>query len=170
MIASRICITGSSVKTYTDEISLPPAAEERCRLTMGRGLMKRILFAFLLVMTVGLQVDEAQAASDLTGIWKCNDGGKYFLRQVGVDLWWLGESQDKGGIWTNVYQGKIQGTQIRGRWADVPQGQTMNSGEMILQINNANQLTAVSKTGGFGGSLWTREGAVPPPLPPAGIR
>ena len=93
---------------------------------------------------------------DLTGKWRGNDGGAYFLRQVGNQVWWYGQSGDGGGSWTNVFHGRIEGHQVLGTWADVPQGRVMNSGEMSLQVVAPNLLRAVNRTGGFGGSEWSR--------------
>lgn len=96
------------------------------------------------------------APRDLTGRWRGNDGGSYYLRQAGSQLWWYGQSGDNGTAWSNVFHGRIQGNQVIGDWVDVPHGRNMNRGEMLLQILGPNQLRAVHKTGGFGGSEWTR--------------
>jgi len=101
-------------------------------------------------------VHAAQVALDLTARWNCNDGGTYFMRQVGNVLWWLGQSRDGGASWTNVFHGLISGNTISGRWADVPHGRIMNHGEMTLQIQAPNHLVATHRTGGFGGSDWRR--------------
>jgi len=106
-----------------------------------------------------ISMESACAAStlaDLTGRWNCNDGGTYYVHQIGKTVWWFGESRDKGGSWTNVFQGQIQENLIRGQWVDVPHGTTMNSGEMTLQIQAPDRLVAIKKTGGFGGSQWSR--------------
>jgi hypothetical protein len=95
-------------------------------------------------------------AGDLTGRWNCNDGGRYFLRLVGAEVWWVGMSGDGGASWTNVFQGRVEGNQVRGRWADVPHGRAASQGEMNLQIAGPNQLRATHRTGGFGGSEWNR--------------
>ncbi len=95
-------------------------------------------------------------SADLTGRWRCNDGGTYYLRQVGNQLWWYGQSGDGGNSWSNVLSGQIEGGQVSGRWADVPHGRIMGSGEMTLQIVAPNLLRAINRTGGFGGSEWTR--------------
>ena len=116
--------------------------------------------------TVAVTQSQPGPAVSLTGRWSANDGGTYYLRQVGSELWWYGQSGDGGQSWSNVYQGTIQGEQITGSWADVPHGRIQSSGVMSLAINNPNQLTATNRTGGFGGSVWTRQGAVavtPPP-------
>ena len=113
---------------------------------------------------------QGQQSVNLTGRWSANDGGTYYLRQLGNELWWYGQSGDGGQTWSNVYQGTIRGEQISGRWADVPHGRVQSSGVMDLVINNPNQLTATTRTGGFGGSVWTRQGAVAvaPPAPGVG--
>jgi len=92
----------------------------------------------------------------LTGKWFCNDGGSYFIRQVGNEIWWHGISGDGGATWSNVFHGRLNGDQISGRWADVPQGRVQNAGEMTIQILGNNKFKAIRKTGGFGGSEWTR--------------
>lgn len=117
--------------------------------------MKRTLFLLMIIFILGFSTADAQA-QNLTGRWTCNDGGKYYLHQRGNALWWLGESGDNGVTWTNVFQGQIAGTQISGKWADVPQGRIMSSGVMVLQIVNPNYLKAINRTGGFGGSEWRR--------------
>ena len=97
-----------------------------------------------------------QAAQDLTGQWRANDGGTYYINQIGNTVWWYGESGDGGATWTNVFHGTIQSNRVVGEWSDVPKGRIDSSGEMELQIDSAGQLRATRKTGGFGGSVWTR--------------
>jgi hypothetical protein len=92
----------------------------------------------------------------LTGKWYCNDGGSYFIRQIGNEVWWHGLSRDGGATWSNVFHGRLAGNQVTGRWADVPQGRIQNAGEMTLQILGNNKFRVIRKTGGFGGSEWTR--------------
>ena len=89
---------------------------------------------------------------DLTGKWYCDDGGTYYIRQVGNELFWYGEGLD----WTNVAHGKVSGNYIILSWADVPKAAFMNEGILILRIISSNKLQAVYKTGGFAGSIWWR--------------
>lgn len=124
--------------------------------------MKRSVFFLIAILVLAFSAANAQA-QNLTGRWTCDDGGKYYVHQVGNEVWWLGESGDNGATWTNVFQGQIAKAQINGKWADVPQGKIMSSGVMVLQIVDPNHLKAINKTGGFGGSNWTREGSTPPP-------
>jgi hypothetical protein len=46
--------------------------------------------ATLLVLAAGSKA--APEKSDLTGRWVCDDGGTYFVRQVGDEVWWTGKS------------------------------------------------------------------------------
>ena len=101
-------------------------------------------------------VKTASQPADLTGVWNCDDGGKYYIRQLGNTFWWYGEANPDSPGWSNVMYGNINGNTINGNWADVPKGSTMNNGIMKLNIESNNRLSAISKTGGFGGSVWTR--------------
>lgn len=94
--------------------------------------------------------------ANLTGQWRCNDGGTYYLRQLGNKVWWFGRSKDNGASWTNVFHGTIHGQRIVGQWADVPHGKARSSGRMTLHIQSPGSLRSIHKTGGFGGSAWTR--------------
>lgn len=94
------------------------------------------------------------AQADITAVFHCNDGGTYYVRQVGNQLWWYGESGDGGRSWSNVFNGTISGDTVQGNWADVPKGATRNSGYMTLRINGSNLFYATYQTGGFGGSVW----------------
>ncbi len=96
------------------------------------------------------------ATIDLSGQWQGNDGGIYYIRQVGNRVWWSGESANNGGDWSNVFQGTVAGTRLTGNWADVPKGTSRQSGSLNLQLNSANRLSIVSQTGGFSGTEWTR--------------
>ncbi len=93
----------------------------------------------------------------LTGQWKCDDGGIYYIRQVGEQVWWYGQSDNDGASWSNVFRGRIQGNRVMGQWADVPKGNNRGAGEMLIQITSIDRFRAIDKTGSsFGGSEWTR--------------
>jgi hypothetical protein len=110
----------------------------------------------------------AFAQEDLTGVWSCDDGGTYFIRQVGNIVWWYGESTPSQSVsgslntnpaWANVAYGTITGDDIVLFWADVPIGNGFNSGSLALKYSYNQVTDALSKqfdTGGFGGSQWTR--------------
>jgi len=108
-------------------------------------------------------------ASELTGTWRADDGGTYYLRQSGDMVHWYGEQSATNPRWANVFHGRIRGMEIRGEWMDIPKGQTMGQGVLRLRVlENGNVLEATHKSGGFGGSRWLRADArpAPRPLPP----
>jgi hypothetical protein len=95
----------------------------------------------------------------LTGVWQANDGGTYYLRQIGDVLWWNGMSGGNDGrTFDNVFRGTITSTTntIAGEWADVPRGTIMGSGTLGLKIINPTTLQKVSQTGGFGATTWQK--------------
>jgi hypothetical protein len=112
-------------------------------------------FVLLLLM---MSLAYAQVARpDLSGVYKSNDNGFYYVRQVGGTVYWLGMSADGGKTFTNVYHGFIQGNFILGTWADVPYGTTHNSGTLNLKITGPNTFSRLAETGGFSGSIWTKK-------------
>ncbi len=76
---------------------------------------------------------------DLTGGWSGDDGGWYFIRQLGRSVTWTG-LHNSGFHWgiefANVFQGQISAddTTLSGEWADVPRGGTNNAGTISLRI------------------------------------
>jgi hypothetical protein len=98
----------------------------------------------------------SSASIDLTGVWNCDDGGKYYVRQLGTTVWWYGELDPNTPNWSNVMRGTISANMINAEWTDVPKGSIMQYGNLVLQIASNNKLVALSKTGGFAGSVWTR--------------
>lgn len=95
-------------------------------------------------------------SSSLNGVWNCNDGGVYFVRQMGNEVWWYGQSSDGGTTWSNVFHGVMRGNQIDGRWVDVPKGSVRGYGEMTLAILNNGRIEKVMGGQNFGGSSWRR--------------
>ena len=106
--------------------------------------------------SVGTPTPPGGPAASLTGVWNCDDGGKYYLRQLGNTLWWYGELDPMSPNWSNVARGTISGNTIQMEWADVPKGSIMQSGILKLKLLSSNEIQAEQKTGGFGGSIWTR--------------
>lgn len=96
------------------------------------------------------------AVIDLTGTWNCDDGGRYYIRQFGPTVWWYGEHDPNSPDWSNVMRGTISGHTINADWTDVPKGSIMQYGMLTLNIESNNRISAISKTGGFAGSVWTR--------------
>lgn len=114
------------------------------------------LAAVLLLMVLIVCSLDSLAEADLTGIWSCDDGGLYYIRQIGETVWWYGEQSSPNPAFSNVATGTIDGNTVNLNWVDVPKGGTTSSGTLVLNIESSDELTAVQKTGGFGGSTWTR--------------
>jgi hypothetical protein len=110
----------------------------------------------------------AGGSTSLTGIWTSNDGGLYYIRQIGDVIWWLGVSPDDGRTWTNVFHGRLIGDEIVGEWADLPRGEIRNHGTLFVRVKtNPAGETVLEKwisTGGFGANTWTGQNAEPRPL------
>lgn len=119
--------------------------------------MSKQLFAILFLTICSIvSVCSFAQAFELTGRWKCDDGGIYYIRQIGADIYWYGEKAPTNPDWTNIAQGVITGDTIVLKWADVPKGSILSSGELRLKVISNFNLQAEYKTGGFGGSNWTK--------------
>jgi hypothetical protein len=107
-------------------------------------------------------------AIDLTGAWAGDDGGIYYVRQLGTVVWWNGMSERDqppatlGRDWNNVGRGEIKGDlTIASDWVDVPRGGIDGSGTVNFKIGADSagnlQITKTSETGsGRGDTVWTR--------------
>ena len=91
----------------------------------------------------------------LSGHWRGNDEGDYYIREIGNTVYWVGlDSTTNGRGWTHMFTGYRSGTTINGRWADV----RGNSGAGTMKLVFAGMtMTRVASTGsGFGGSKWIK--------------
>lgn len=94
---------------------------------------------------------------NLTGKWKCNDGGIYYIRQKQQEVMWYGERSNIDTPWSNVANGSIGGSNLILRWMDVPKGANMYEGILVLKISSDDKkLTAEIREGGFGGYEWIK--------------
>jgi hypothetical protein len=125
-------------------------------------------------------VTSPPAGIDLTGIWSCDDGGLYFIRQLGDTVTWAGLHADlvgppgpaspsvffRGIRFSNVFRGSFidDGYSVAGEWVDVPRGATTNFGRLgFALVEEAwHQWTLhrldEATTGRFGGSRWAQDG------------
>jgi hypothetical protein len=106
-------------------------------------------------------------SSDITGIWFADEGGIYFIRQLGSRIWWSGQGGEPGrGLlnFSNVFAGERNGDQISGAWADVPQGQTSNGGTLQVKVTERYGgpiLQKVNQTGNFSANVWQPQAIAP---------
>jgi hypothetical protein len=94
---------------------------------------------------------------DLSGIWKSNDGGVYFVRQIGTEVWWQGETADHE--WVNAFKGTCTEDTVTGEWIDLPKGKASSSGELNLNIQG-NKMTCTSSGGNFPSREWKKENVI----------
>ncbi len=103
---------------------------------------------------------------NLSGYYKCNDGGHYYVRQEGNTVVWFGEHPN--GAWANVFRGIInreEGT-IEGNSYDISKGRAKGQTQLSLKYNN-NGVRLFKVSGRFGGTEWDKQ-YLPQKLP--GIR
>jgi microsomal dipeptidase-like Zn-dependent dipeptidase len=100
------------------------------------------------VLLLGINVYAAPAA-DIIGYYEGDDGGAYFVRQVGDKIYWFGE--DPNGNWANILKGTVSGTKITAQFWDVPKGKAQGMGDISLEIQgNGATLVKVSSSVPFG--------------------
>ena len=114
-----------------------------------------------------IQVKFDPKATGLTGTWAGDDGGVYYVRQMGNVIWWNGMSSRAdppemlGRDWNNVGRGEIKADlTIVSDWVDVPRGGVEGYGTVNFKIGpdaaGNLQITKTSETGtGRGDSVWT---------------
>jgi hypothetical protein len=96
---------------------------------------------------------------NLNGVWLGSDGGKYYIKQIGGEILWYGESLTNPVIWSNVAHGTFDGAKLLLRWSDVPKGTISNAGLLAISYSNDGipRLTISYKSGGFGGNYLTKQ-------------
>jgi microsomal dipeptidase-like Zn-dependent dipeptidase len=86
---------------------------------------------------------------ELNGYYEADDGGAYFIRQIGAKIYWFGE--DPKGAYANVLTGTVSGNKITARWYDVPKGKTKGLGEITFEIRDSGAtLVKLTATAPFG--------------------
>jgi hypothetical protein len=94
---------------------------------------------------------------DLNGTWECDDGGLYFIRQIGPDVLWYAEAAKGRPFFANVAHGQVDADgMLRLMWADVPKGIAVACGSLLIRVTSPSRMELHRSTGGFGGFVWTR--------------
>lgn len=93
---------------------------------------------------------------NLNGVFS-GAGGKYYLRQLDNEILWYGEEDAVSPTWSNVAHGIIKGNKIIVKWADVPKGEIMQSGNLVIEIKSNDELLLLEQEGEFFATdSWTR--------------
>jgi hypothetical protein len=91
----------------------------------------------------------------LTGYWRGNDQGDYYIRQIGNEVVWVGlDSTTAGAGWTHMFRGYRNGNVINGAWRDV-RGNT-GMGTMSLAVTGMTMVRTNATGSGFGGTRWVK--------------
>lgn len=128
--------------------------------SFSRRLAVAALLAVPLLAVAPHATRTAQAQGhDISGVWRGNDGGLYYIRQLGPEIYWYGEQNPDQPAWSNVAHGRFeQDGLIHLRWADVPKGGVGGAGSLTLQLTEPGRIVRVAASGsGFGGTEWERE-------------
>jgi hypothetical protein len=103
-----------------------------------------------------IKILEKELEYNLNGVFS-GAGGKYYLRQLGDEILWYGEEDAVSPTWSNVAHGVIKGNVIKVKWADVPKGEIMQSGNLIIRIDSNDDLVLLEQEGEFFATdSWTR--------------
>ncbi|WP_405555257.1 thioesterase family protein [Streptomyces canus] len=126
---------------------LPPGTRVRvCGFLASRPTASGQVDSVVICPVNSIDIVAPVARGSLTGIWASDDGGTYYVRQIGDSVWWLGMSHDQGRTFTNAFSGQItaNGTEsvIHGESVDVPLGARRDSGPISLHTSDATTLTA----------------------------
>ena len=104
---------------------------------------------------------------ELTGAWRGDDTGVYYIRHVGDCVWWFGtelEDIELGPTgqpgFANVASGRVAGVRIDVEWADIPLGEILNGGGLTLIYDEENDQLVLTEQRGegipFGATTFTR--------------
>ena len=88
--------------------------------------------------------NDPTGSGDLTGAWSGDDGGVYYIRQVGDCVWWFATTIEdltsgltgQRGL-SNVASGRIQGTHVEVEYVDLPAGETPGGGGGLTLVYDA---------------------------------
>jgi len=120
-------------------------------------MFKKLCCTGLFVIASLMIGGEAGAQNlDLTGVWHTDGGATFYVRQIGINVWWYGEHSPTNPNWTNVASGTVLGGVLRVHWIDVPKGQTRSEGTLTLRVVDANHLTVSDNPNGFWDRPWSR--------------
>jgi hypothetical protein len=117
-----------------------------------------VLFLILVPVISYSQEDNKKQTTtyNLNGVFE-GGGGKYYIRQLGNEILWYGEENATSPTWSNVAHGIIKGDKITVKWADVPKGSIMQSGDLVIKINSNDSMLLLEQNGEFFATPdWTR--------------
>lgn len=93
---------------------------------------------------------------DLTGTWRSDDGGTYYITQQGHIVWWDAENSATEPAWSNVARGILSNCVLTLEYSDVPKGSATGFGTLVLEVLSNDEMVAREKPQSYSGSHWWR--------------
>jgi hypothetical protein len=82
-----------------------------------------------------IDVIDATARDNLTGVWADNRGLTYYVRHVGNLVWWFGMGPARDMTFAQVFRGTLGNGVIDGSWQDVPFGTGDSAAPLRLAVD-----------------------------------
>jgi len=108
-----------------------------------------VVFSALLMLICASPVSTQVNGISLTGTWTAGNLGVFFIRQIGNEVWWLGEDDPLQPSWCNVGHGTVTDRTLTVEWTDIPKGTSRSRGTVVINIAHSNKLEVISQKGGF---------------------
>ncbi len=126
--------------------------------TVARFNSMILVFAVVTVLSVTTAgpVNAQVNGLDLNGTWSAGNLGTFFIRQIGDQIWWLGEDDPIQPTWCQIGHGKMEGKLITMDWIDLPKGLANLQGTVVFEVTYPNRIVRRSETGGFSVKEMTR--------------
>lgn len=109
---------------------------------------------------LGPRNEQFKNNNSLTGLWYGNDGGRYYVRQVGNKVVWFGENRTNTGKiksgFANVAVGTRSGNRLPMKFVDVPKAAANGKGNFVLTIKDNKIMT--KPEGNFGAKKFVKDG------------
>ncbi len=109
---------------------------------------------------LGPRSEQFKDRNTLTGLWYGDDGGRYYIRQIGNKVVWFGENRTTTGRtksgFANVAVGTRSGNRLPMTFVDVPKGIHTGKGNFVLTIDDNKVMTKPASN--FGAKKFVREG------------
>lgn len=97
---------------------------------------------------------------NLAHSYRADDGGVYYFRQVGSEVYGFGE--EKNGAFALVFRGRRSAGLVSGQWFHVPKGDAQSSGELSFLVSEGGTvLSKISATGDLAATSWLSCSVVP---------
>lgn len=115
-----------------------------------------------------LQEITLSSRTEISGIWEIDydKNSRYYIKQIGNYVWWLGEQKNDDPQWCNVAYGRIheKRKELELNWCDVPKGKAISNGSLVLKIVDDDTLEFITGTGGHAAKKWKRIHKICKPL------